>query len=286
MFRACFKAIALAAAMGVAGLTGLASTPSFAADLLQTIKDKGKFVVGTEARYPPFEFVENGKIVGYGPDLFDEVMKALPGVQVERLDLPFQGLLPGLQAKKFDAIITAVTVNKRRFDTYYLTLPIADATFAVVKRKGDTSITKPEDLAGKVVGTQAGSAQLAGTELFSKQLAEKGEGIDSIETYVDFNEAYADLAAGRVDAVVNSLPNLLYLQKQRPDAFEVVQPTFGPKTYFSWVVRKDDESASLGKFLDEQLRKLNQDGTMKKLQEKWFGFPMELPSDALPTPEN
>jgi polar amino acid transport system substrate-binding protein len=284
--RSAFAAIAMAATAGITGVTiGLA--PAAAADLLQTIKDKGKIVIGTEARYPPFEFVEDGKIVGYGPDLFEVVAKALPGVKVERLDLPFQGLLPGLQAKKFDAIITAVTATKRRFDTYRLTLPIADATLAVVKRKGDTRINKAEDLAGKIVGTQAGSGQLAGTELFSKQLADKGgKAIQRIETYVDFNEAYADLAAGRVDAVVNSLPNLLHLQKQRPEVFEVVQPTFGPKAYFSWVVRKDDDSASLGKLVDEQLRKLNQDGTMKALQQKWFGFAMELPSDTLPTPEN
>ena len=279
-----------ACALAVAGLAGIiaaaTATPARADDLLQKIKARGEIIVGTEARYAPFEFVEQGKIVGYDVDLFADVMKALPGVKVRRLDLPFQGLLPGLQTGKFDAIVTAVTVTLQRYNTYRLSLPVADATFAVVKRKGDAAITKPQDIAGKSVGTQAGSAQLQGTQAYSAALKAKGLKPLRIQTYVDFNEAYADLAAGRTDAVVNSLPNLLYLQKQRPDVFEVVRPTFGPKKYFSWAFRKDDASRSLADLVDAQLRKLAADGTMAQLQKQWFGFTMEVPSDTLPKPAN
>ncbi|MDN2565766.1 transporter substrate-binding domain-containing protein [Aquibium sp. A9E412] len=274
------------AALLAASLSLATASMASATDLLERIKEKGEIVIASEARYPPFEFVENGQVVGYGVDLFDEVMKALPGVKVTRLDLPFQGLLPGLQTKKFDAIITAVTVNKQRYEAYRLSLPIADASFSYVKRKGDTSLNSPDDLSGKIVGTQAGSAQLKGTEAFSQQLEAKGlEPIADIQTYVDFNEAYADLAAGRTDAVVNSLPNLLYLQTQRGDVFETVKTTFGAPTYFSWAFRKDDDSKALADFVDDQFRKLSDDGTMARLQEKWFGFTMELPTDALPVPQ-
>ncbi|GMB82469.1 transporter substrate-binding domain-containing protein [Shinella zoogloeoides] len=273
-------------ALLVASLSLVTTGVASAADLLDRIKEKGEIVIASEARYPPFEYVENGKIVGYGVDLFDEVMKALPGVKVNRLDLPFQGLLPGLQTDKFDAIITSVTVNKQRYDTYRLSLPLADASFAYVKRKGDAALNTPEDLSGKNVGTQAGSAQLKGTEAFSEHLKASGKDpIASIQTYVDFNEAYADLAAGRTDAVVNSLPNLLYLETQRGDVFETVKTTFGAPTYFSWAYRKDDDSKSLADLIDDQFRKLAADGTMAKLQQKWFGFTMDLPTDALPVPQ-
>jgi polar amino acid transport system substrate-binding protein len=258
-----------------------------AADLLDRIKEKKEIVIASEARYAPFEYVEDGKIVGYDVDIFDKMMMALPGVKVTRLDLPFQGLLPGLQTSKFDAIITAITVTAQRFDSYKLSLPIADATFAVVKRKGDDTIKSPDDLAGKVIGTQAGSAQLQGAKRFSDSLQAKGlTPISDFQTYVDFNEAYADLAAGRTDAVVNSLPNLLYLQKQRGDVFEVVQPTFGPKTYFAWAFRNDADSKSLAAFFDDQFRALVQSGAIAELQKKWFGFTMDLPTDALPRPVN
>ena len=274
---------AIALAVAVAASLGF-SSGSASADLLDEIKERGEFIVGTEARFPPFEFVEDGEIVGYSTDIMEHVMKALPGVKLTRLDLPWQGILPGLAAAKFDYVVTSVTVTKERYEKYALSLPIADATMALVKRKGDDSIMAPEDIAGHRVGSQAGSAQLQALEAFAEGLLSAGEGVEEIKTYVDFNEAFADLAAGRISAVCNSLPNLLELVRARPDTFEMVLPTFGPKKYFSWAGRKDAESASLVAFMDEQLTMLNESGVLTALQEKWFGGPMDLPSDALPVP--
>ena len=281
---ASFKhAWAVAVAVAVAASLGI-SSGSARADLLTEIKERGEFIVGTEARFPPFEFVKDGEIVGYSTDIMEHVMKALPGVTLTRLDLPWQGILPGLAAAKFDYVVTSVTVTKERYEKYALSLPIADATMALVKRKGDDSIAAPEDIAGHTVGSQAGSAQLQALEAFAEGLSSAGEGVEEIKTYVDFNEAFADLAAGRISAVCNSLPNLLELVRTRPDTFELVLPTFGPKKYFSWAGRKDAESASLVAFMDEQLAELNRAGVLTALQEKWFGGPMDLPSDTLPVP--
>jgi polar amino acid transport system substrate-binding protein len=216
--------------------------------------------------------------------MMEHIMAALPGVTLEQLDLPWQGILPGLAAKRFDYVITSVTVTKERYDAYHLSLPIADATMAVLKRKGDSSINRAEDVAGKVVGSQAGSAQLQALEALAAELEAAGTPVQEIRTYVDFGEAYADLGAGRLAAVVNSLPNQLEAARQRPDAFEVVLPTFGPKKYFAWAGRKDADSASLNAFMDAQIRQLNESGVLAELQREWFGDVMELPSDALPEP--
>ena len=275
---------ALAFGAAVALTFAIADAPPAQADLLEEIKQRGTFVVGTEARFPPFEFVEGGEIVGYSSDMMEHIMEALPGVTLEQLDLPWQGILPGLAAKRFDYVITSVTVTKERYDAYHLSLPIADATMAVLKRKGDDSIRRAEDVAGKVVGSQAGSAQLQALEALAAELDAAGTPVSEIHTYVDFGEAYADLGAGRLAAVVNSLPNQLEAARQRPDVFEVVLPTFGPKKYFSWAGRKDADSASLNAFMDEQIRGLNESGVLADLQRKWFGDVMELPSDRLPEP--
>lgn len=269
--------------VGAAMLTILSSTAANAADLLDKIKADKVFTVATEARFAPFEFVEDGKIVGYSADIMAEVMKALPGVELKRLDLPWQGILPGLAAGRFDYVVTSVTVTPERMRAYHLSAPIADATMALLKRKGDASITKPEDIAGKAVGSQAGSAQLAALETFAATLKDKG-GPVTVSTYTDFSEAYADLGAGRIQAVVNSLPNLLEAARQRPDLFEVVLPTFGTKTYFSWAGRNDADSASLNALMDAELVKLNTSGKLAELQKKWFGAPMELP-ETLPAAE-
>ncbi len=272
--------------MVAVGGVALPSGHASAEDLLSKINSDHKFTVGTEARFSPFEFVEDGKIVGYSADIIAEVMKAMPGVTLERLDLPWQGILPGLAAGRFDYVVTSVTTTKERYDAYHLSFPIADATVAVLKRKGDGTISAPQDLAGKQVGSQAGSAQLQALETYAKELEAKGTPVSGIVTYVDFSEAYADLAAGRIAGVVNSLPNLLEAAQQRPDAFEVVQPTFGPRTYFSWAGRKDEASASLNQLIDQELAKLHASGKLTELQQKWFGGPMELPSDGLPVPAN
>ncbi|MBC2808005.1 transporter substrate-binding domain-containing protein (plasmid) [Rhizobium ruizarguesonis] len=267
------KSLLICAAFAIA----LAAPVASAAELLEKIKTDKVFTVATEARFAPFEFVEDSKIVGYSADIMAEIMKALPGVELKRLDLPWQGILPGLAASRFDYVVTSVTVTPERMKAYHLSAPIADATMAVLKRKGDTDIAKPEDIAGKPVGSQAGSAQLAALEKFAGELKAGGKGDATISTYTDFSEAYADLGTGRIKAVINSLPNLLEAARQRPDVFEVVLPTFGAKTYFSWAGRNDAQSASLNALMDAELVKLNKSGKLGELQKKWFGATMELP---------
>lgn len=270
--------------LGAALATALSAPAAQATDLLEEIKADKIFTVATEARFAPFEYVEDGEIVGYSADIMDEIMKALPGVVLKRLDLPWQGILPGLAASRFDYVVTSVTVTPERMMAYHLSTPVADATMAILKRRGDTEINQPEDIAGMPVGSQAGSAQLAALETFAAELKAKGEVDITVSAYTDFTEAYADLATGRIRAVVNSLPNLLEAARQRPDVFEVVLPTFGPKTYFSWAGRNDADSASLNALMDGELVKLMQSGRLTELQTKWFGAPMDLP-ETLPAAE-
>ena len=220
LFRSAAVAIVLAAA----------AMPAHA-DLLDTVKQRGQVTVATEARFAPFEFVENGKIVGFGADLLAEIMAKLPGVRVEQLDLPWQGILPGLAAGKFDFVVTSVTVTKERAERYAFTVPFAEATVALVVRKGGP-VAKPGDIAGKAVGSQAGSGQLQALRDYDARLKrEGGRGVGEIKEYVDFDQAYADLGAGRIQAVAQSLPNLAPLVKQRGDVFAILQPTIGPVTY-------------------------------------------------------
>jgi polar amino acid transport system substrate-binding protein len=248
------------------------------ADLLDDIKKKGEISVATEARFQPFEYVEDGKIVGYGPDMMKMVFeKYLPGVKVKQLDLPFQGILPGLGAKKFDVVITAVTVTKARTERYAFTTPIAEATTGLLKKAGDDSIKVPADIAGKPVGSQTGAAQLQVLKDFNASLG--GQGVSEIKEYVGFDEAYADLAAGRIKAVAQSGANVAPLVKSKPETFEFMKETIGPKTYFGWAVRKEEDSASLLALLNKGLLELKASGKMAELQTKWIGFTYDLPDE-------
>ena len=265
-----------------AGLLTAASAQ--AQNLLESVQAKKEIVIGTEAQFAPFEFLQDGKIVGYGPDLMNHVLAGLPGVKVKQLDVPFQGILPGLATRRFDFIVTSVTVTRERADKFAFTIPIADATTALVRRKADTALAAPAAIAGRAVGSQAGSAQLKALQAFAAKLKAEGKPAVNIREYVSFDEAYADLAAGRLDAVAQSLANLATLAKTRGDTYALVPGPIGPKTYFAWVGRKDAASAPLVTFFNKGIAEAQRSGKMAELQQKWFGFTMETPTDKLPEP--
>ncbi len=117
---------------------------TYAETTFEKIKRTGKVTVGTEAAFPPFEFVKDGKIVGYGKDILDYIIADL-AVELNQLDLPWQGILPGVLAGKFDFVATSVSIRAERAKKYAFTVPIAEGTNWVMKRNGDTSIMSPDD---------------------------------------------------------------------------------------------------------------------------------------------
>ena len=254
------------------------SGAAYAEDVLAKVKTAGVMKVGTETEFAPFDYIDAGAHVGLNVDLFAEIGKEL-GVKIEWVALPWDGVLPGLEAGKFDMVAGPATITKARMEHYRFSPPIAEATVALMKRKGDSSVMKPEDIGGKIVGAGKATSQLAQLKAFGDTLPGK---VDARE-YVGFNEAYADLAAGRIVAVGNSLPNIAFVAKQRADTFEVVLPTFGAKSYFGFIGRKDADYAGLMDAVQGAMLKIKSDGRMATIQKKWFGTTFDTP-DAVPTP--
>ncbi|MGV6397540.1 transporter substrate-binding domain-containing protein [Pseudomonas caspiana] len=242
------------------------------ADQLADVKKAGELVVGTELQFAPFDFTENGKQKGLNAELFEQLGKEL-GVKIKFIDLPWPSVLPGLEAKKFDMVAGPIIETKARQERYHFVLPIAEATVALMVGAKDDSIKKPEDIAGKTVGAGKGSAQLEELKAFAATLPEKV----TIREYVDNNQAYADLAAKRIVAVANSLPNISYVAAERSNLYKVVLPPFGKKSYFAYLGRKDAESQSLIAALDAAILKMHADGRLAALQKKWLGAEMEVP---------
>lgn len=268
----------LKALAGAALLAATAAGAAQADDILSKVKAAGVLKVGTETAFAPFDFIDAGDHAGLNVDLFSELGKEL-GVRVEWVELPWDGVLPALEAGKFDMVAGPATITKARMERYRFSPPVAEATVALLKRKGDATITKPEDMAGKTIGVAKATSQFAQAKEFSETFSEK----PTFREYVSFNEAYADLAAKRVAAVPNSLPNIAFVAKQRPDAFEVVLPPFGKKVYFGYIGRKDSDYAPLMDAVDAAIRRMKADGRLAKLQEKWFGQSFDTP-DAVTDP--
>lgn len=265
LFSKTVKSLSIAVALAMLPLAAHA-------DQLADVKKAGELVVGTELQFAPFDFTEGGKQKGLNSELFEQLGKEL-GVKIRFIDLPWPSVLPGLEAKKFDMVAGPIIETKARQERYHFVLPIAEATVALMVGAKDDSIKKPEDISGKTVGAGKGSAQLEELKKFAETLPEKV----TIREYVDNNQAYADLAAKRIVAVANSLPNISYVAAERSNLYKVVQPPFGKKSYFAYLGRKDAESQSLIAALDAAILKMHDDGRLAALQKKWLGAEMDVP---------
>jgi len=253
------------------------------ADALEEVKKRGTLMIGTEAAYVPYEFVKDGKIIGYDPDIIDIMVKNL-GVKADVIDTAWAGIIPSLYANKFDCIISAMTMTKERAEKVLFSMPYAEATNVILLRADEDRIKTADDLSGKVIGVQLGSAAAGIIKVFEAKLKDAGKpGFAEVKQYEHYPEAYQDLINKRVDAVVNSKSTMLVVMHDAPGKFTMISGITDITAYFGMAFRKED--AALRDFVNTQLAALKADGTLAKLQEKWFGAAMETPNtvpDLLP----
>src|SRR3984957_19502115 len=141
------------------------------ADTLDDIKKRGEMVIGMEAAYVPYESIQDGKIVGFDCDI-GQIFADKLGVKVTFVDTEWSGIIPALYTKKFDAILSGMTITKDRAEKVRFSQPYAEASNMVLIRAGDTSIKAADDLSGKKVGAQLGSAGAQAAQRFEATLKE------------------------------------------------------------------------------------------------------------------
>ncbi|MGM0743523.1 MAG: transporter substrate-binding domain-containing protein [Pseudomonadota bacterium] len=261
----------------VAALT--LSMPAAAQSVLDNVMADGKLTVATEVAYPPMEYLENGKVVGYGKDVLDLVVADM-GVDLEQLQLPWDGILAGVLAKKYDLVATSVAIKPDRVKKYAFTRPLAVAQTMLVKRHGDESMSSLSDANGKLVGVELGSSQAQEVEALNADLqANGGAGLAGIRGFKSTDDMRLALASGQIDLGTIPSFSLAAMQGQRPDTYAKLG-MIGNGTVFAWVAHPD--GADLRDRVNEAIEKLDQAGTLSELQMKWFGFEMEIPEDYLP----
>lgn len=228
------------------------------------IQDRGYFTVGLDDAFPPMGFREEGTndIIGFDIDLANEAAKRM-GIEVKFQPVVWDTIIEELNGGKVDVIWNGLTITEERKGKIAFTdAYIEDKQIIVVQKSSD--IASKADLAGKVVGIQAGSSAILAVE---KDVAT----YESIGEFVEFSsndEALLDLAAGRLDAVVvDEVVGRYYIAK-KPDDYNVLEEHFGLEE-FGVGLRKTDAAflAELQKALDE----MKADGTMAEISNKWFG---------------
>lgn len=177
-------------------------TTAAANDKLSQIKAKGVLVLGTSADYPPFEFhmEVDGKdtIVGFDIDIAKKIADAI-GVELQIIDMKFEGLLPALTAGKIDLIVSGMTPTDERKQSVDFSIVYYDAmqTMLVASANVD-SLTTVEAFTGKKVGVQKASVQ----EALAKETFTSSEvkAIDKIPNLI------MELKTNKVDGLVLAEP--------------------------------------------------------------------------------
>jgi len=227
-----------------------------------------KVKVGTEGAYPPFNYIDSkGNLVGFDVDIAKALCKAA-NFDCTFVVQDWDGIIPGLLAKKYDAIIASMNITEERekvvdfTDKYYQT----PAKF-VAKEGAKFEITR-EGLAGKKVAVQRATIQ----ENYLRAYFDKCD----IRVYATQDEASADLVSGRVDLFMSDSVALLegFLKKPAGAGFEFIGPSFFDKKYLGRgagiAIRKGEKE--LVSAFNEALEKIRADGTYKMINNKYFDF--------------
>lgn len=247
---------------------------------LAQIKSAGELKIGCEASYVPFTYRQEGKIVGYDVELADIFCKSL-GVKPNFVDTAWAGVIPSLYAKKFDIVMSSMSYTKERVERVAFTIPYAEASQAMLVRAADAGTIKGvADLNGRAIAVKLGSpGQILQERLSVSMKASGGAGFKEVRVFDDHPSAYIALAQNRVDAVLNTVPTLAMVLKDAPGRYAMVK-NIGADNWAGIAARKEDPE--IVAFLNGEIERLKKDGTLYKLQEKWFGFRMTL-SDKIPT---
>lgn len=260
---------------------GLAAALPAQADLAD-IEKRGHMTVATEDDYAPFNFIADGKPSGFHADLLQD-LKAYAKVDVRQEILPWTGLLAAVSGGKYDLAYTGALITDERLRVFDFAPPFASAQHFYVKRAGDKRLGEVATLSGKSVGVQAGSAILARLPELEKMLAASGGQLGEVVQYQSYPEAYADLANGRLDYVINGIVSVNDLVKARPKVFEKGVAVSGDG-FAAWPIPKNNPA--LLAYMAGFMKHVRDNGRLAELQKKWFGdaFP-NLPAEPITTVE-
>lgn len=213
--------------------------------------------MGTDPTFAPFEFMDaQNQPTGFDVDLMKAIAADM-GYTVKIEPSSFDGLIPSLQAGKYDAIIAAMTITDDRAKSVLFSDKYMMATQFIAVKKG-SSIKSVDDLKGKKVGVQ--NATTGQTVLEKLGMTPK--------KYDTIPDALTDLINGGLDAVVADSPVVLYFIKQNPNAnIQYVKGDF-PKEYYGIAFKLGNKD--LDDKVNVSLKKLIESGKYNDIYKKWF----------------
>lgn len=249
-----------ALAVGFAAATLI--VPTYAsADALETVKSGGEFKFANSGAYPPFSFVNDAnEVIGFDVDIGNELAKRL-GVKGVPISTAWDGIIAGLLAKKYDAVIGSMTITPEREKVVDFVGPYYRSGRGIFVADG-SAVKSIDDLKGKTIGVTLG-------ETHEKWAREKG-GWD-IKTYKGLPELFLELKAGRIEAIiVDSVPVAVAIKESGEKLRKLETPDIdGGNVNIGIAIGKNNPGLkeALQKALDEMMA----DGTYATISMKWIG---------------
>ncbi len=223
-----------------------------------------KLRIGTEGAYPPFNQIDaSGQVVGFDLDIAHALCAKMQ-VECEVVTSDWDGIIPALNAKKFDFQIASMSITEERKGAVDFTEPYYSNKLQFIAPKSVDFKTDKASLDGKVIGAQR--ATIAGL-----WLEDNLDGVVDIKLYDTQDNAYLDLAAGRIDGILaDKFVNWEWLKSKAGQDFEFKGEPVHDDDKIGIAVRKGDDA--LRQRLNAALKAIIEDGTYQQINAKYFPF--------------
>jgi polar amino acid transport system substrate-binding protein len=265
--------LVIACGGGSSSSSGGAAKGSIDISGVAELKD-GTLDIGSDIAYAPIEFLDEktNQPVGLDIDLATAMAEAL-GVKVKFNNGEFDGLLPALDAKRYDVIMSSMTATAERKKTVDFVEYFNAGSGIIVTRGNPKGIKGPDDLCGKTVAAQegttqvdfiTGSADAPGGQ--SRKCTSAGKGSITLLKFGTDPEAVQALVAGQADAEMADFPVAAYSAKQSSGRIEVIPNQIEPAPY-GIAVRK--ESKALRDALAKAFDTIKKNGKYEEILKKW-----------------
>jgi lysine/arginine/ornithine transport system substrate-binding protein len=226
---------------------------------------------GVDPTYPPFESLSpSGAFIGFDIDLGHAICATLK-VKCVFISQGFDGIIPALEARKFDAILSSMTVTPDRAKQIDFTSEMYNEPTSLIAKKGSGLEPTADSLKGKTIGVESGTIQESYANAYWKP---KGVNVVS---YPGQDQVYADLLSGRLDASLQDSVEADYGFLKTPKGADFAlagNVTYDPQdvlgSYIAIGVRKDEPM--LTKKIDYAIATIIKNGTYKKIESKYFNF--------------
>ena len=238
-----------------------ATLPAAAADLLDTVKQRGSLRIAMEGTYPPFNFKDqkSGQLSGYDVDV-GRLIAARMGLKPEFVATEWSAILAGLGAGKYDVIVSQVGITPQRQRAFDFSAPYTYSSPQLIVRRNETaSYAILDSLKGKKLGVGQGS-------IFEQQ-AKAVPGI-TVKSYPAAPENLQDLASGRIDAALNDSLMVAYLLKNSALPVKAGARVGKVEQMGIPFARNNPQFKAA---LDKALAEIAADGSLKAASIKWFG---------------